>query len=48
MSQLRKNMKDMLTETVGFLTQFLFMVGILVILGFAVVFAYRIVMWLLW
>jgi uncharacterized membrane protein len=48
MSQLRKNMKDMLTETVGFLTQFLFMVGILVILGLAVVFAYRIVMWLPW
>ena len=47
MSQLRKNMKDMLTETVGFLAQFLFMVGILVILGLAFVFAYRIVMWLL-
>jgi len=48
MSQLRKNMKDMLTETVGFLTQFLFMVGIFVLLGCAGVISYRIVTLLLW
>jgi hypothetical protein len=48
MSQLRKNMKDMLTETVGFLTQFLFMVGIFVLLGCALVISYRIVTLLLW
>jgi hypothetical protein len=48
MSQLMKNMKDMLTETVGFLTQFLFMVGIFVLLGCAMVLAYRIVTLLLW
>jgi hypothetical protein len=48
MSQLMKNMKDMLTETVGFLTQFLFMVGIFVLLGCAMVIAYRIITLLLW
>ena len=48
MSKLMKNMKDMLAETVGFLAQFLFMVGIFVLLGCALVLAYRIVMfWLL-
>jgi hypothetical protein len=47
MSQLRKNMKDMLTETVGFLAQFLFMVGIFVIIGLFLVLGYRIIMWLL-
>jgi hypothetical protein len=47
MSQLRKNMKDMLAETVGFLAQFLFMVGIFVIIGLFLLLGYRIVMWLL-
>jgi hypothetical protein len=47
MSQLMKNMKDMLTETVAFLLQFLFMVGIFVLLGCALVIAYRIVTLLL-
>jgi nitrate reductase NapE component len=47
MSQLRKNIKDMLAETVGFLAQFLFIVGIFVIIGLALVLGYRIVMWLL-
>ena len=47
MSQLMKNMKDMLTETVAFLLQALFMVGILVMLGCALVIAYRIVTLLL-
>ena len=48
MSQLLKNMKDMLTETVAFLTQFLFMVGIFVLLGCALVISYRIVTLMLW
>jgi uncharacterized membrane protein YqjE len=48
MSQLMKNMKDMLTETVAFLLQALFMVGILVMLGCLGVISYRIVTLLLW
>jgi hypothetical protein len=47
MNQLRKNMKDMLAETVGFLAQLLFIIGIFVIIGLFLVLGYRIVMWLL-